>query len=698
MVENNHNKVKVLVSFIGTGPARDTEYAAFVEKDNAQGVYQLKNGEKGIEKYNYPFLAKIKEEVFDEIIFIGTISSKWEILQQNLYKINNTNSEQNNSEDHQEWIKQNLNNEENIKKFEDDVARNICNIINGDGIKVKLILITEGRTDEENRRNIEIIKNELYQMNISAITLDVSNGLRSLPMYVMSILNNMSSIYDSPVPISIYYGMYDAKVETNNQGEYVAAQGYDGIAPMVDLKEITQLNEWTYAVNEFSSNGSVIRIINLLDKMEESSAVNEISSSGPEIRIINSRDKYYEECSDALKAFSLAVNSNNLKILEDAIGKMRCIQRKMVKKNKLEYADMCLKRVVSKIWEKFSWGEAGESLKYSSYMFSLAEWYLEQNRLGDSVRTFQEAAITYVMEAYPLQISALLDRRMFKWNTNSIITDFLFDAAVRKVIRDALFEDEQIIEGREDEYNSWKNWIEEYQYMKKYIHNPEELLYGATDIEMTGINVNKAKENVEKFSAKMKIERMPKESDAEMAKFLPKRIEYLLAINCYDVFISYRRSYHSVDSKRLNDGVLLVTAISDYLESKGLKVFVDKNRLDGTEGEFTRHLHQNLINSKLCLVVLGKNAYSKDYVDSDAYYKEIVMAVQNDMKIAVVCMNDFYSDGKILYGKDVEKCKELMKVSEFFQRIGSQYSDTWSYENILSMRECIYSEIMKMIE
>lgn len=169
-------------------------------------------------------------------------------------------------------------------------------------------------------------------------------------------------------------------------------------------------------------------------------------------------------------------------------------------------------------------------------------------------------------------------------------------------------------------------------------------------------------------------------------RFLPQRIKYLLAINCNDVFISYRRSYHSGDDKPLNDGVLLVTAISDYLESKGLKVFVDKNRLGGTEGEFTRHLHQNLINSKLCLVVLGKNAYSKDYVDSDAYYKEIVTAVQNDMKIAVVCMNDFYSDGNILYGKDVEKCKELMKVSESFQRIGSQYSDTWSYENILSMQ------------
>ena len=681
MVENNNNKVKVLVAFIGAEPARDTDYAAFVEKDNVQGVYQLKNGEKGIERYGYPFLAKIKEEVFDEIIFIGTTGSKWEELQQHLYKKNNTNIEHNNSQDHQEWIKQNLNNEENIRKFEDDVARNICNIINGKGIKVKLLLITEGRTDNENRRNIEIIKNELYQMNISAITLDVTNGLRSHPMYVMSIINNISSIYDSPIPINIYYGMFCAKVETNNQGEYVVAEGRDGVAPMVDLKEITQLNEWTYAVNEFTSNGSVIRIINLLDKIEE---------------------QYYKECSDALKAFSFAVNSNNLKILEDAIGKIRCIQRKMVKKNKLDYADMCLKRVVSKIWEKFSWGEAGESLKYSSYMFSLAEWYFEQNRLGDSVRTFQEAVITYVMEAYPLQISALLDRRMFKWNTNNIINDFLFDAAVRKIIRDALFEDEQIIEGRENEYNSWKNWIEEYQYMKKYIHNPEELLYGAADIEKIGINVNKAKEIVEKFSAKMKIERIPEESDAEVEsvnpKFLPQRIEYLLAINYNDVFISYRRSYHSVDSKRLNDGVLLVTAISDYLESKGLRVFVDKNRLDGTEGEFTRHLHQNLINSKLCLVVLGKNAYSKDYVDSDAYYKEIVMAVQNDMKIAVVCMNDFYLNGKTLYGKDVESCNELMKVSEDFQRIGSQYSDTWSYENILSMRECIYSEIKKMIE
>ena len=39
-----------------------------------------------------------------------------------------------------------------------------------------------------------------------------------------------------------------------------------------------------------------------------------------------------------------------------------------------------------------------------------------------------------------------------------------------------------------------------------------------------------------------------------------------------------------------------------------------------------------------------------------------------------------------------------MKVVNSLQRVGSEFSDRWKYENILSLRKCAYEEIIKMLE
>lgn len=580
-------------------------------------------------------------------------------------------------------------------------------------IEVKVILIKEGRTESENLENIIKIQEELLSIPISEITLDVTNGLRSHPMYVWSIINNISAIENKGIPINIYYGMFDAKLKaqggTIGNNYVVPLNPREGeVAPMVDLKEIQMMDRWTRAISEFFSNGSVIQIIELLNDVKR--IINNENSES--IHVINQKNEWIDNYIKAFESFSLAVNSNNLVVFENAMKKIDSIKTYMIQdrdnnqKVKLpKYIQICLDYIVLNIWSQFKVDDAEEYIKYSSYMFALANWYLQQNRLGDSVRTFQEAVVTYVMEKYPNKISRLLEKRMIQWSFNkSRIFDVMFDAKVRKVIRDAIFEDSFEIQGKEREYSAWDEWTKEYHYMKNQIHNPDALLYNLnpyranTYAEISTRDINgtqAAKKNIESFSKKIS-ECLNKTNGYNMFE---KRIDYLLSIQYNDVFISYRRSYHSDDEGPLNDGVLLVTALSDYFSHKGMKVFVDKNKMRGVQGEFSPFLQQNLRNSKLCLVVLGKDAYARDYTEKDEYYKEIITAVKNSMKIAVICMEDFYRGGNdIRFGQKVEDQEELMKVVNGLQRVGSEFSDRWKYENILSLRKCAYEEIIKMLE
>ena len=722
------------------------------------------------EKYEYPFWAKLKampkEKSFDQIVFIGTQASKWECLLSNAERL--ANSSQNNKVDkniegeelseksddvavmeqlnryvnqligtgynqitekefpkikgylkdllmpetkkqekvnkeqqkHMAYVQENMS-EEKLHEYEKRLSDNITLAVYGTDnpkIKVKIILIREGRTESENRENIIKIQKELSSISISEITLDVTNGLRSQPMYVLSIINNISAIGNRGIPVNIYYGMFDAKLmkanpESKENKYIVPGNPRDGVvAPMVDLKEIQTMDKWTRAISEFFSNGSVLQIIELLEDLRREKAEKNHTES----------DQYI----DAFESFSLAVNSNNLSIFEDAMRKIDMIKKdnrqETDSKEESEipiYIQKCLDQIILHISEQFRTEDAKEQTKYSFYMFALANWYLQQNRLGDSVRTFQEAVITYVMEQYPSEISNYLEKKMIQWtSSNKKVSDVIFDAKVRKVVRDGFFEDESLITGKEIEYEEWTEWVQEYHYMKAHIHDPDALLYHLEQSEEneTKSDIKFAKKMIEEFAKKMQ-----KEIESQNSPCMfKKRIDYLLGIPSYDVFISYRRSYHMADGSPLHDGVLLVTAFSDYFKEQGLKVFVDRNEMKGKQGEFSRHLRLNLLNSKLCLIVLGKDAYARDFAEDDEFYKEIITAVQNNMKIAVICMEDFDAGGKkeIKYGKGVADQKELMRVVKSYQRIGAAYTDHWRYENIISLRECAYEEIKKMLE
>lgn len=710
-VQTNMSRGKTLIAFIGAGSAIETEYALF--ESQADGEYVLiKENEKqpAAKQYGYPFLAKLVEETFDQVVFLGTKGSKWGMLRDKIASMaaDDSKDQQKPVEESDELLGEYLA-DDRKSDLKEELSNNISGYISkiralDYDIKVEIILIKEGRTETENKENIENIQNALSKLDISEITLDVTNGLRSHPMYVLPIINNIAAIYNKNIPINIYYGMYDGKVEEReeNSGVYKPSRVIgNGIAPMVDLKEIRVIDKWTGAVREFCSNGSVLQILELLEE------------SAPYFVEDSERKNYKAYYLDAFNAFSFAINSNNLDMLQGAVAK---IYNLVDGENGLVgvsdempvYVQNSLIQIVSYIKKQFVSDHGEQSTQYASLMLSLANWYLRQNRLGDSVRTFQEAVITYVMEMYPGKTFRLLESRLVKWEKEEdkteeeCISGHLFDANVRRVIRKELFEDETVLENRDEELEKWQNWKKEYDYMKQYVHNPDALLYNGSTVETGEANIKEAKKSITDFAVKIDEERRKYQSrrTGDMSKpQLESRIDYLLDVKHYDVFISYRRSYYEVDKKKINDGVLLTTSICDYLESKGLNVFIDKRELVGTEGEFEPYIHNSLIKSKIFLLILGNQAYCRDYSDQDQYYKEIIMAVQRNKKIAVVCMNDFYKpDGLIDLGRGVEDHEELMKVVNDYQRIGAEYSATWEYDNILSLRNCIYKELSEMLK
>ncbi len=86
----------------------------------------------------------------------------------------------------------------------------------------------------------------------------------------------------------------------------------------------------------------------------------------------------------------------------------------------------------------------------------------------------------------------------------------------------------------------------------------------------------------------------------------------------YDVFISYRRS----------DGSVIAATLAEYLRSKGLRVFFDKNEIKDSQ-DFKQHIEKSLRQAPNYLLIATTNAF-KFYTDQEDWVKrEMEIACEN---------------------------------------------------------------------
>ena len=276
--------------------------------------------------------------------------------------------------------------------------------------QIRILILEKGIDDEEIKKNftllqtgLESIVAEYYETGEIGssqteqedterlirpeidLYLDVSNGFRSLPMYIYSFASYLTRIRRENYRIYMYYGMADAK------GQY--GEGEKLYAPLVDLDQITDLMHWINAINEFHNMGSVRELINIFREKEEWN--------------IGTGDADYPDLRTVFEMFEYAANAHNLKVLEDTIGIMRSMKDlddspdKFPESGKLpRQAVVMLQDIGEEFEERFSGKGVHPRFKYSNLTLRLAEWFYDEGRIGSSAIAAMEGVTTYLLERF----------------------------------------------------------------------------------------------------------------------------------------------------------------------------------------------------------------------------------------------------------------------------------------------------------
>ena len=276
--------------------------------------------------------------------------------------------------------------------------------------QIRILILEKGIDEEEIKKNftllqtgLESIVAEYYEAGeISSeqidltdteqpirpeidLYLDISNGFRSLPMYIYSFASYLTRIRKENYRIYMYYGMADAKDQYGEEEKLYA--------PLVDLDQITDLMHWINAINEFHNMGSVRELINIFQENEEWN--------------IETGNDAYPDLRTVFEMFEYAANAHNLKVLEDTISIMRSMKDlndspdKFPESRKLpRQAVVMLQDIGEEFEERFSGEGIQDRFKYSNLTLSLARWFYDEGRIGSSAIAAMEGVITYLLERF----------------------------------------------------------------------------------------------------------------------------------------------------------------------------------------------------------------------------------------------------------------------------------------------------------
>ena len=232
------NGDKILITQLGKGGYLNTNY---VNKDG-----------KPIASTGYAFDAVVKETNPNKLLLIGTKTSGWsEVL---------------------EWYSLHLSEE---KKAEADRLGKQIVDQSGENIdwkqveefirqeanfqQVRIAIVEPGSTQEQleeyPKRLLNAFKDVVDKKKNTEIIFDISNGFRSMPLYITMFVRYAGMINRSEIKYSMYYGMFEARKGSNT--------------PLVDLSAVSELTDWVNAISEFQSLGSVKRLCECLNREAE---------------------------------------------------------------------------------------------------------------------------------------------------------------------------------------------------------------------------------------------------------------------------------------------------------------------------------------------------------------------------------------------------------------------------------------------
>lgn len=305
-------------------------------------------------------------------------------------------------------------------------------------IQIKVVIIKPGIDELQLQENFQTLRESIENTlrsdkdngkNTTEIYFDISNGFRSIPVYIYTLVNYLTRIHRSNFELFMYYGMADAKMKTD-EGE---------IAPLVDLKDINELMIWINAVSEFRNYGSVKRLVQIFEKHREW-----------DIKI----DKNYT-LSQLFQAFEYATNVNHLNLLNETTA-IICSLDKLDEIPESENLPRQAKPLFGSMAEEFSerfGGNQDTSVKYSYLTIKLAEWFYEQGRIGNAAVALQEGILTYIMEKTPRIQNMEEEQRR----------EYIFEYDNRKPVKESL---EKYHRNKRSEFG------EKYDLIRNRVRNP----------------------------------------------------------------------------------------------------------------------------------------------------------------------------------------------------------------------------------
>lgn len=345
------NGDKILITQLGKGGYLNTNY---VNKDG-----------KPIASTGYAFDAVVKKTNPNKLLLIGTKTSGWsEVL---------------------EWYSLHLSEEKKAeadrlgKQIVDRKGENIDWKLVEEFIRkeahfeqVRIAIVEPGSTQEEleeyPKRLLNALEDVVDKKKNIEIIFDISNGFRSMPLYITMFVRYAGMISRSEIKYSMYYGMFEARKGSST--------------PLVNLSTVSELTDWVNAISEFQSLGSVKGLCECLNR--------EVGKQSDQ-----AKQKQIKYVIRQFEQFDCAWNVNNLYYLETGIKQISTLDTKDLPVS--ETAKLMLNSLRDEFSRRF---KKKEKYNYSWLLIRLSELFTEQGRYGVAAVALQEGFVTYIMERY----------------------------------------------------------------------------------------------------------------------------------------------------------------------------------------------------------------------------------------------------------------------------------------------------------
>lgn len=337
-----------------------------------------------------------------------------------------------------------------LEHIESILTKFLTSVTNNPNLKVKPVIIQHGTTSSELENNFNHLQKSVEQIldeentenqkQIYNIFFDISNGFRSLPMYIYTFVNYLLRIRDEQFKLHMFYGMADGKQK--------------GIAPIVNLENINGMMDWINAANEFHNYGSVRQLDHLL---ENNSGLHRL-----------------------FQQFDYASNANNLGVLKNTTEHIIKLKDVDYFTDLPYYAKALLRKIGDEFHQEFDQTLCNFELKKNGYSYAyltihLANWYMKQGRTGNAAIALQEGITTFMMERWSAETDDLIAQAQSHTHGRFFEQDFvkwLFDFKNRDVISSLLKEKIHDLPSKmESDTDLTLN--EKMTVIREYIRNPE---------------------------------------------------------------------------------------------------------------------------------------------------------------------------------------------------------------------------------